>query len=115
MYNMQVDNNKKIFSIEVGGFFKEDEGDKFIQDYTNHTTSFIPSEYSLLIVGKDLSTSKQEMLPILEQVLTLYKQTGFKKYYGILPESPTSKMQLARVIDKIGIDITPVNSINEIK
>lgn len=99
MYSMEINKEKKAFIVRVGGFFKEGEGEKFLEEYQENITKFNPREYNFVICGKDLKTSSQDAVQILDQCLKLYKSTGYKSYYTTMPASPTAKMQLNKLLD----------------
>lgn len=114
MFEIKIDKNKKAFVINVGGFFKPEEGKSFLDTYNKDVKSLNPSDYNVIILGEGLSTSSQEMIDILEGTINMYKKTGFKKYYGTLPNSPSATMQLKRVISKCGIDVEFGKNVDEI-
>lgn len=113
MYEISVDKVKKTFTINVGGFFDETEGKKFVDEYAQKTNQVNPYEYSLIICGENLAVSKPEMLPVLKSVFEMYKGSNFNKSFGTLPESTISAMQLQRVARETNFDITFVKTIEE--
>lgn len=114
MFKIKADERKKVVTIEVGGFFKNEEGQAFLNDYNKQVKAINPSNYSLIILGEGLATSSQEMAVILENTVNMYKSTGFKKYYGTLPKSASASMQLKKVVSKCGLDVTFGNSVEDI-
>jgi hypothetical protein len=114
MFKIETTKSKKLLTISVGGFFKENEGIAFLEEYKKNVGSIIPSEYALLVDGTELSTSKPEMLPILSGCLKLYKSTGFKKTYGIFPKSPTATIQLKKLCISSGMDMEFFSTIEEV-
>lgn len=109
MFEMKVDSQKKAFVIKVGGFFQEEEAKKFLEAYNKNINSFKASEYCLVLVADELSVSKPEMIPALENIVNLYKSSGFKSYYSTEPKLAVTKMQLKRVASncKMNINFEP--------
>lgn len=114
MFNIKIDGSKKIFIIKVGGYFKQDEVKAFIEDYKKNVKSINPEYYSIAIIGEELITTGPDLVSTLENIVNLYKETGFKKYYGSLPSSPLAAMQLKRIITKCGLDVTFADNIDDI-
>ena len=85
-----------------------------MDDYNRKINSINPSEYNFVICGKDLKTSRQDMLPILEQCLKMYKDSKFKRYYSSKPTSPTCFLQLKKLLDKVGIDMNFDETVEDI-
>jgi hypothetical protein len=113
MFEIKVDSVKKALIIKVGGFFQEEEAKDFINTYNRNVASIRPSEYNLVLVADELSTSKQEMLPVLEGVINMYKSTGFKNYYSTTPRSVIAKIQLNKVAVKCNMKVTFGGSLEE--
>ena len=105
MFEMNVNSQKKAFIVKVAGFFQEEEANRFMEAYNKNINSFKASEYSLILIPDELSTSKPEMLPVLENAVKLYKSSGFKAYYSTTPKSAVTGMQLKRVANNCGIHI----------
>lgn len=114
MFKIKADESKKVITIEVGGFFKPEEGQAFLDAYNKQAKAINPSNYSVIILGEGLSTSTPEMAAVLENTIKMYKSTGFKKYYGTLPKSASAAMQLKRIVSKCGLDVTFGNSVEDI-
>jgi hypothetical protein len=114
MFEMRVEPSKKAFIIKVGGFFQEEEAKDFISTYNRNVASFRPAEYNLVLVADELSTSKQEMLPVLEGVINMYRSTGFKNYYSTTPISVIAKIQLNKIAQKCNMNVIFVGSLEEV-
>lgn len=114
MFKIELNNIKKVLTITVGGFFKEEEGKAFLQEYQKSVGSIKPADYSLVVDGTELLISKQEMVPILENCMMLYKRTGFKKSFGVYPKSPSSAMQLRKVAEKIQLPMEFGSTVGEV-
>lgn len=114
MYKIDVDNLKKRFIISVEGYMKEDEAKQFIDEYESKIKGITPSQYELVLDGKKLKVSQQDLLPILEGLLTSYVKSGFKKIYFITMESAVAMMQMKRVSGNLFDTVTIVDDISEI-
>lgn len=114
MFKIELNKIKKVLTITVGGFFKEEEGRDFLQDYQSKVNSIKPAEYALIVDGTDLSTSKQDMLPVLSNCMSLYKGTGFKKALGVYPKSVTASIQLKKVASQIGLPMEFGKTVDEV-
>lgn len=115
-FKFEVDNLRNYFIIKVWGFFTMDDANDFIQSYQEIVKSFNPSDYILVVDGRDLKTSSPDVAAMLQKVMQMYIQTPFKKRYSIELNSALTKMQLQR----LGQDIifkyfTFVNSESEIQ
>jgi hypothetical protein len=97
MYSMSYEQQKGIFHIVVSGFFKEEDGLNFLNEYNNNLNKFKVNEISLVIESQDLKTSSTDMLQIMKQCYELYNNSGFKQMIIVLPSSPTSAMQAKRM------------------
>jgi hypothetical protein len=114
MYNITVDNNKKIFRVETYESFSKEEGEKCLKEFKQKISIISPKEYNLVMVGNNTKTSQQQELHDLQECLNRYAKCGFKNIYGILPKSPTAAMQLKRVVKDSNINVKLINSESEI-
>lgn len=114
MYKIEVKNSKKILFIHVGGFFQEEEAKNFLNDYNKAVKSIIPSNFTLVLESSDLSTSKKEMLPALENCMKMYKNTGFKSIISSEPKSPITLMQLKRLLESINMNVEFVKTLSNL-
>lgn len=115
MYNIEVDKLKNRVNVSVEGYMKEDEAKQFVMDYENRIKGISPSQYELILDGKKLKVSSQELLPILEGILGLYIKTGFKRIYYVTMESAVAMMQVKRLGGDFFNKVTVVSDISEIK
>lgn len=102
MYIMKYEENKNVFHVTVSGFFKEEDGLGFLNDYTNNLKTFKPQNTTLIIESQDLKTSTQNMLEIMKNCYQLYNSSGFKKMFIVLPESATAAGQAKRMAKEAG-------------
>lgn len=97
MFNMEVDRSKKLFTINASGFFSEQEGKDFINEYKSKTKEFDPKEFTMILNGRGLKTSTQDVAVQLKDALKLYAQEPFKKKIMIQQASSVGKMQTQRL------------------
>jgi hypothetical protein len=114
MYKVEVNNAKKILFITVGGFFQEEDGKNFLNDYNNAVKSIVPSTFTLALESSDLSTSKADMIPILENCMKMYKDTGFKNIISTSPTSPIALMQLKRLLSSLNLNVEFVSDLAQL-
>ncbi len=114
MYKVEVNNAKKVLFITVGGFFQEEDGKNFLNDYNNAVKSITPSSFTLALESSELSTSKAEMIPILENCIKMYKSTGFKNIVSTPPSSAIAAMQLKRLLSSLNVDIEFVTDLSKL-
>jgi len=110
MYKVEVNNAKKVLFITVGGFFQEEDGKNFLNDYNNA----VKSSFTLALESSELSTSKAEMIPILENCIKMYKATGFKNIVSTPPSSAIAAMQLKRLLSSLNVDIEFVSDLSKL-
>jgi hypothetical protein len=60
IFKFEPNNIKKVLTITVGGFFKEEEGKAFLQEYQKNVRSIKPADYSLVVDGTELSNKKNK-------------------------------------------------------
>ena len=114
MYKIEVDERKKSFIVMVEGFIQEDEGLQFLSDYKSNVGKINPKEYSMVICGEGLVVSKKEMIPVLEQCISMYMDTGFKKYFGTYPKSAIAKMQLSKIVNEKNFEFAFKDTLGEV-
>ena len=97
MYKMEVDRSKKLFTINASGFFSAQESKDFINDYKSKTKEFDPKEFTMIVNGRGLKTSTQDVAENLKNVMKLYAQDPFKKKIIVQQASSVGKMQTQRL------------------
>ncbi|MDP4182998.1 MAG: hypothetical protein Q8942_18165 [Bacillota bacterium] len=95
MYKMEL--KPGLFIITVSGFIKEDEANSFISEYNLYVKKINPSQTDLILDGKNLATSAQNMLPILEGCLKMYIKDNFRKIFLTKFESTITMMQIKKL------------------
>jgi len=95
--------DEKILSVMVEGMFTPQNVMDFVGEYQKNVAMINPADYSLVFDAEHLKVSPQDMVPLLENCLQMYKQAGFGKIKGNLGSSVIVKSQLKRVIEKVGL------------
>lgn len=102
MYKFEPKGNALL--VTVGGFITPEEGKSFIEEYESIIKSLDTKNTSLILDGRDLKASTQEMLPMLQGCMMLYMRDNFKKVFMINFASSVTNSQVARVAKEIGFD-----------
>ncbi|PYG88442.1 hypothetical protein LY28_01291 [Ruminiclostridium sufflavum DSM 19573] len=115
MFKMEVDSSKKLFTINASGFFSTQESKDFIAEYKLRTREFDPKEFTMIVNGKGLKTSTQDVAEQLKDVMKLYAKDPFKKKIIVQQASSMGKMQTQRLARDIpGFDsMLLVNSMED--
>lgn len=101
MFNMEVDKSKKLFTIVAAGFFSMQEGLDFIAEYQAKSSEIDPKEYTLIVDGKDVKASAQDVAEQLKNMLMLYMSVPFKKRIIIQQESAVASSQTKRLAKEV--------------
>lgn len=97
MFNMEVDRSKKLFTVNASGFFTNQESRDFITEYKTKTKEFDPKEFTMIVNGRGLKTSTQDVAEQLKDVMKLYAKDPFKKKILVQQASTVGKMQTQRL------------------
>ncbi len=97
MFTMEVDQAKKIFSIFASGFFTMQEGVDFINEYRTKTSQVNPKEYTLIVDGREVKASAQDVAEQLKNMLMLYMSVPFKKRIIVQQQSAVALGQTKRI------------------
>lgn len=103
-FKFEILKDRKIMVIYVEGFFKEEDAGAFLAEYKSKLATINPEEYNLILDGKKLKVSAQEMVPILEGILKMYIEDKFNKIYLVEIDSPTAMMQLKKIGQSFFLD-----------
>jgi len=112
---MNVEKIKKVFIIVASGFFSMQEGIDFMTEYRSKTKEFDPKEFTLIVDGKDVKASAQDVAEQLKSMIMLYMSVPFKKRIIIEQASAIATGQTKRLSKDIpGFDtIEFVNTMEE--
>ncbi len=97
MFTMEVDQTKKIFSIFASGFFTMQEGVDYINEYRTKTSQLDPKEYTLIVDGREVKASAQDVAEQLKNMLMLYMSVPFKKRIIVQQQSAVASGQTKRI------------------
>ncbi|KNF08629.1 hypothetical protein CLPU_6c01150 [Gottschalkia purinilytica] len=108
-YTMDLNNVKKYIHLQATGFFTEEDGKSFINDYNKIVKTFSTNDYKLIIDASELKASTPQVADILEVLLRRYIEVPFKQRY-LVSKSITTKSQFRRLGSQIpGWDVEYVD------
>lgn len=113
MFSIELKPN--LMLITVSGFIKQGEAMEFMAAYNNKLEEINPLQTNLILDGKGLKASAQEMLPMLEACLKMYIRDNFKKIILVELESTISMMQLKKLGEATGFmdNVAVVSTVEE--
>lgn len=100
-HEMKTDKARKVFEIDLFGFYGVDDAEEFFSDYEKHTSKIPVKDFNIVINCKELSTFKPDILPYLKEAYKAYAK--FKTVSFINPPSMTGKSQLKRIATEVGL------------
>ncbi|WP_052339912.1 hypothetical protein [Gorillibacterium massiliense] len=98
---MWVDEEAKVFRINLFGFYSIEDAEQFFIDYQRHTASLNKAEYNIVIDCIHLSTFQPDVLPYLEEAYRAY--ADFKGVHFINPLTPVGQIQLKRIAREVNL------------
>ena len=113
LYSFELDKEKGIFFVKVGGFFKEEDTKIYLSEFQTIVNSINPSKYKLIIDGRGQEKVAGHVVDDILFVLKLYWMANFKKMIIINPSTPASRMQVENCVRKINFPGIFVDSIDE--
>jgi hypothetical protein len=102
-FNLSLNRAGKIMNAMVQGFYKPEDANGFVADYSSMVHEIKPAEYELHFDCSNLKVTSQDMLPMLSACMEMYKKDGFKKIVFGCGSNPTLKMQIQRVARNAGL------------
>ncbi len=109
----KIETRQGVFLITVSGFIKKEEADAFMRDYNAKVKLANPPQTNLILDGRNLATSSQDMLPILEGCISMYIKDNFKKIYLVKIESALAMSQLKKLSENFMNKVVLVDSVEE--
>lgn len=97
MYKMEIKTNEKVFLITMSGLMTEKESVSYIEELEKNIKAINPTQYSIVVDTRELKTTSQQLIGLMEQAMELITNTIFKKRYSIMPKSLVATMQVKRV------------------
>lgn len=113
LYSFKLDEEKGIFFVKVGGFFKEEDAKIYLSEFQTIVNTINPSRYKLIIDASGQEEVDDQVVDDIIFVLKLYSMANFKKIIVIIPSSPTSRMQIINCVREIIFPGIFVDSIEE--
>ncbi len=101
MFKMEIDKLKKVFFITAAGFFSMQEGMDFMAEYQSKTSMFDPKDYTLIVDGREVKASAQDVADQLKNMILLYMSVPFKKRIIIQQQSAVAVGQTKRLAKDI--------------
>lgn len=102
-FAFDLKSGSKDLNVLVEGMFTQQNALDFINEYQKNTSGINPGEYNLIFDATNLKVSTQEVLPLLENCMQMYKQSGFKRIEVSIGSSAIVKNQIRRVVEKVGL------------
>ncbi|SES97448.1 hypothetical protein [Paenibacillus sp. NFR01] len=100
-HEMWLDNENKVFHIDLYGFYGVDDAEQFFVDYEKYTTPLNQKDYNIVINCINLSTFKTDILPYLKEAYKAYAE--FKSVHFINPTNSIGQMQLKRIAREVNL------------
>ena len=96
-YEMNVDRVNKVLHLKADGFFNEEDGQSFLEDYDRTVQTFPTKEYALIINVPDLKPSGSKVAEMLGTLLQRYMSVPFRKRYLVTKGNTITVMQFKRL------------------
>jgi hypothetical protein len=96
-YEMNVDLANKVLHLKAFGFFGEEDGQSFLNDYDKIVKTIPAAEYSLIINVPDLKPSGNKVVDMLGTLLERYMRVPFKKRFLVTKGDAITIMQFKRL------------------
>lgn len=97
IYELTVDEGKKIFHAQASGFFDVEDGESFLKDYTATTKPLRADMYHLVIDAPELQPSSPQVAEMLGVLLQKYMEVPFKSRFLVTNGNPVTMMQFKRL------------------
>jgi len=102
-FTFNLKHEEKTLDIRLDGMATLQNGEEFITEYNKNIAGIKTAEFALVFDATTLKVFSQEVLPMLENCMELYKQTGFKKIIMKMGSSVIVKNQVKRIVEKVGL------------
>ncbi len=114
MFNINVMEKEKIFSVLIRGNIEQNYIKKFIEQLKCTINGINTENYSLVVEIKDVEIRSINTMISLSQIMSIYKKTDFKNIFAIVNDDLKSIKQAEILKKYVGKDIIQVNSIDEV-
>ncbi|SES17860.1 hypothetical protein SAMN04487944_1226 [Gracilibacillus ureilyticus] len=98
-----VDPSKKVVNMAVAGKMTMEDAELFVKEYNAKIGPINGEEFELMVDCTEMKVLTPEMGANLEEVMKMYKNTGFKKITYMIKENNILKMQLTRISRNAGL------------
>ncbi len=105
---MDIDEEKKLATIEVIGTYSRDNSDNFRHDYKELFGGRDMSEYTLFIDCVHMDLLSADTVERLQGSIQLYKKSNFNKIVCKVVRSPMFEMHCARIGRGASLDMSKV-------
>lgn len=115
-YEMNVDSVKKVFHLRATGFFAEEDGVSYLNDYDKTVKTFPTKDYALIIDGSQLKPSSPQVAEALGTLLEKYMKIPFKKRFLVTEGNAIAIAQFKRLGGQIpgwNESVQYVNTVND--
>ncbi|MCT4542154.1 MAG: hypothetical protein N4A63_01285 [Vallitalea sp.] len=97
-YNMEVNKIEKTLHLSASGFFQEEDGHSFINDYNKLVKTFNPNNFVLIIdLSNDLKPSTPAVAKELEELMVRYIEVPFRRRFLLTKGNVITLSQFKRL------------------
>lgn len=96
-YEMKEDSANKVLYLTASGFFNDEDGKSFLNDYDKTVKTIPAKDYTLILDAPDLKPSSPDVAGMLIVLLERYIKVPFKKRYFITKGNSITMMQFKRL------------------
>lgn len=96
-FKFTVDNAKKVVLISASGMFSKEDALELKNDFIAQSRAINSKDYSLIVDSKEVKPNSPDVVPLLEEMLVIYKDTPYKKKIAVLMDSAVAMMQIKRI------------------
>lgn len=104
MGSFSIKSAQNELDIAFEGLFSPEDAKRFVTEFQKVVQKINPATCHLKLDGTKLSASPNEMQQMLKNVLSMYKQMGFKNVTIAFGSNAIVKMQVKRLANEIGFD-----------
>lgn len=96
-YGVTLNTSDKTIISRASGFIKVEDASEIIRQLKEAIQKVNTKEYALIVDGKDAKTVSTDVVPLLQEVMSIYTTTPFKAKYMIELSSGIQANQIKRV------------------
>lgn len=87
MFKMTLNQVEGVLMISYSGMFTVYDAKLFLRELQSKIRMIRPEEYILVIDMQEIRPSSPELLPLLEEIKTMYMDAPFKSIYAVASDS----------------------------